>query len=317
MTTKAARAVPLRLGVLCAVFSKERLLLSPRSDLDLWTLPGGQLEFGETPATAAARCTLEQTGVSAAVVEPIGLYYSPGWNRLSLLYGARARDANSKTRGFQARLSRFFPIDQLPLTPMGQVVQDAIAWRAGKRPAPKIMRAGRAEPPRLRWRLNRGDPLSRLFDQPEPNLPALEIWAAAVVWNTKTHRVLTLRRDIETADLRALPRLACRGTGAPWEALSELLRQRCGIPVTLGWAGLWQDASRCRFELVFGATLASGDLFRAGEWSLPRNAVLSDHDRLLVSRVKPAFMNEPVWTFDHEDHVLRPGSTITAPDRRK
>ncbi len=317
MKTRAARSGPPRLGVLCAVFNKERLLLSLRRELDLWTLPSGQLEFGETPAAAAARSTLEETAISAAVVEPIGLYYYPASNRLSLLYGARALHANSKPRSLQARLNRFFPLDQLPLTLMGQIVQDAIAWRAGKRPAPTIVQAGQAELPRLRWRFNRGGPFNPLFDQPEPRFPTFEVWTAAVVWNTTTRRVLTLRRDIGIADLRALPRLACRGTSAPWEALSELLRERCGLSVTLGWAGLWQDASRGRFELVFGATIASGDLFRAGEWSSPRNAMLSDHDRLLVSQVKPAFMNEPVWTLDREDRVLRPGSTITAPDRRK
>ncbi|MFQ3566547.1 MAG: NUDIX domain-containing protein [Aggregatilineales bacterium] len=316
MKKMAARSGPLRLGVLCAVFNKERLLLSRHRDLDLWTLPGGWLEFGETPDAAAARNTLEETGISAAIVGPIGLYYFPSWNRLSLLYGARAYRANSKARSLQ-RLSCFFPIDQLPTTLMGQIVQDAIAWRGGKRPAPTIMHAGQTELPRLRWRLNRGDPLRHLFDQPEPHSPTFRIWAAAVVWNTATHRVLTLRRDVGIADLRTLPRLACRGTNAPWEALGELLDERCGIPVTLGWAGVWQDASRGRFELVFGATIASGDLFRAGEWSSPRNALLSDHDRLLTSRVKPSFMDAPVWTLDHEDRALRPGSTITAPNRRK
>ena len=49
-------------------------------DEDLWELPAGRLDPGETPAEGARRELEEEAGVSAAELEPIALYYTtPGF----------------------------------------------------------------------------------------------------------------------------------------------------------------------------------------------------------------------------------------------
>ena len=46
----------------------------------LWELPAGKREQGESPAETAARELTEETGFTAATLEPLGAYYtSPGF----------------------------------------------------------------------------------------------------------------------------------------------------------------------------------------------------------------------------------------------
>jgi 8-oxo-dGTP diphosphatase len=63
--------VPL-VGVGCIVVYESRILLV-RGRRGLWSTPGGHLDFGETPADAATRETLEETGVRVRDVEFVAL----------------------------------------------------------------------------------------------------------------------------------------------------------------------------------------------------------------------------------------------------
>jgi ADP-ribose pyrophosphatase YjhB (NUDIX family) len=49
-----------------------RILLARRSDNDLWTIPGGAMEPGETIAETAAREVKEETGIDVEVVSLVG-----------------------------------------------------------------------------------------------------------------------------------------------------------------------------------------------------------------------------------------------------
>ncbi|MCF7834687.1 NUDIX hydrolase [Candidatus Gracilibacteria bacterium] len=56
---------------------KNQVLLCHRNDYDLWNLPGGKVEMGESPWEAVIREVKEETGYDAEISEFMGLYYKP------------------------------------------------------------------------------------------------------------------------------------------------------------------------------------------------------------------------------------------------
>ncbi|WP_336159139.1 NUDIX hydrolase [Amycolatopsis sp. VC5-11] len=54
-----------------------RILMIRRTDNDLYAIPGGQLELGETLSQAAVREVREETGIECEVTGLVGLYSNP------------------------------------------------------------------------------------------------------------------------------------------------------------------------------------------------------------------------------------------------
>ncbi|MFG1639169.1 NUDIX hydrolase [Amycolatopsis sp. NPDC049252] len=54
-----------------------RILMIRRTDNDLYSIPGGQLELGETLTQAAVREVHEETGIKCEVTGIVGLYSDP------------------------------------------------------------------------------------------------------------------------------------------------------------------------------------------------------------------------------------------------
>lgn len=69
----------LRLGCSATIFdsSRQKILLTRRSDNGLWCLPGGGAEAGESVAEACERETLEETGLIVKVTKLLGVYSDP------------------------------------------------------------------------------------------------------------------------------------------------------------------------------------------------------------------------------------------------
>jgi ADP-ribose pyrophosphatase YjhB (NUDIX family) len=60
-----------------AVFDDDgRILLIQRADDQLWAMPGGGFDMGETPAQGVAREALEETGYEVEIVDLVGVYDS-------------------------------------------------------------------------------------------------------------------------------------------------------------------------------------------------------------------------------------------------
>lgn len=54
-----------------------RILLARRTDNDLWTIPGGAMEPGESISHTAVREVKEETGIDVEVVSLVGIYSNP------------------------------------------------------------------------------------------------------------------------------------------------------------------------------------------------------------------------------------------------
>lgn len=54
-----------------------RILLTRRRDNNLWTIPGGAMEPGESISQTAVREVKEETGVDVEVVSLVGIYSNP------------------------------------------------------------------------------------------------------------------------------------------------------------------------------------------------------------------------------------------------
>ena len=68
-------------GVNVAVLDAGRVLMTQRSDLPVWCLPGGFVDDGESVATAAVREVREETGLDVALTRLVGVYSRPRWRR--------------------------------------------------------------------------------------------------------------------------------------------------------------------------------------------------------------------------------------------
>lgn len=65
----------IRLGVGVFILDGEgKVLLEKRSDCGLWCLPGGAVEPGETVEQAALREVKEETGLTVAMTDFVGIY---------------------------------------------------------------------------------------------------------------------------------------------------------------------------------------------------------------------------------------------------
>jgi 8-oxo-dGTP pyrophosphatase MutT (NUDIX family) len=59
------------------VDAEGRLLLHRRQDNNMWALPGGKMELGETVAGCAVREVQEETGLKVEVTAIVGIYTDP------------------------------------------------------------------------------------------------------------------------------------------------------------------------------------------------------------------------------------------------
>jgi ADP-ribose pyrophosphatase YjhB (NUDIX family) len=65
------------LGVWVAVLHDGQVLLTKREDSDMWCLPGGGVDDGESLAAAAVREVREETGLEVRLTRLVGLYSLP------------------------------------------------------------------------------------------------------------------------------------------------------------------------------------------------------------------------------------------------
>ena len=67
------------LAVNVAVLEVGRILLILREDFDVWCMPGGHVDPGESIAAAAVREVWEETGIEVRLDGLVGTYSRPLW----------------------------------------------------------------------------------------------------------------------------------------------------------------------------------------------------------------------------------------------
>lgn len=89
------------------------VLLCHRTDYDLWNMPGGGVEDGESPWEAVVRETREEVRLDVVVERLTGVYWKPTFPELVLAFACRVVGGELGTSD-EADDARYFPADDLP-----------------------------------------------------------------------------------------------------------------------------------------------------------------------------------------------------------
>ena len=67
-------------GASAVVINSGKVLLIQREDFEVWGLPGGSVDPGESVAQTAVREVREETGIEITLIRMVGIYSSPRWH---------------------------------------------------------------------------------------------------------------------------------------------------------------------------------------------------------------------------------------------
>ena len=125
------------LAVIVAVIEDGKVLLTKREDFEVWCLPGGGVEDGESLAEAGIREAKEETGLDVELTRLVGVYSMLGGGRHdvhAMLYAAKPIGGEMKTQPNETIEIAYFPFDHLPdetLFGHKKRIQDAIQGICG------------------------------------------------------------------------------------------------------------------------------------------------------------------------------------------
>lgn len=103
-------------GVEVAIVEAGRVLLIQREDFEVWALPGGEIEPGESLAAAAVREAREETGLEVRLTRLVGVYSRPLWRDGGVhvvVFAGQAIGGTLRPQPGEALDARFFEEDEM------------------------------------------------------------------------------------------------------------------------------------------------------------------------------------------------------------
>ena len=102
------------IGIFGLIFDEQdRILLCHRRDYDLWNLPGGGLEGGETPWNGLIREVKEETGLDVEIENLVGVYSKTDQNEI--VFNFRCGVIGGElTLNDEADRLEYFAFDEIP-----------------------------------------------------------------------------------------------------------------------------------------------------------------------------------------------------------
>lgn len=103
-----------KIGVFAIIFDEHgQVLLCHRLDYDLWNLPGGGLEDGESPWQGVIREVKEEVRIEVEVVRLAGVYSKPDKNEIVFSFACKITGGKITTSN-EADLIKYFPVEEIP-----------------------------------------------------------------------------------------------------------------------------------------------------------------------------------------------------------
>lgn len=93
--------------------NQNKVLLCKRRDKDLWNLPGGMVEQGESPWVAAIRETHEEINVDISIEKLVGVYFKKEQEEIVFQFLARIEDG-IPSESEESKEVAYFDVSALP-----------------------------------------------------------------------------------------------------------------------------------------------------------------------------------------------------------
>ncbi|MDP1706992.1 MAG: NUDIX domain-containing protein [bacterium] len=92
---------------------ENKVLLCKRRDKDLWNLPGGRVEQGESPWAAAIREAHEEINVDISIEKLVGVYFKKEQEEIVFQFLARIEDG-IPSKSEESKEVAYFDVSALP-----------------------------------------------------------------------------------------------------------------------------------------------------------------------------------------------------------